>query len=73
MDLQYIADSNGKHTAVVIPIEEWHKISAQLSDLKLNELTKKKPSDFVGCITKETAKKMIDDIESSREQWERNI
>ncbi|MEA5139501.1 hypothetical protein [Arcicella rigui] len=73
MALHYITDSDGKHTAVVIPIEEWHKISAQLNDLKLNELTKKKPSDFVGCITKETAQKMIDDIESSREQWERNI
>jgi hypothetical protein len=35
--------------------------------------TKKKPSDFVGCISKEIGLQMINDIENSRNEWERNI
>lgn len=71
MDLQYISDSNGKHTAVIIPIDEWNNITTKHQDLKTLNEPKKKPSDFVGCISKETAQKMIADIELSRSQWER--
>jgi predicted GTPase len=78
MDLQYLSDAQGRHTAVVIPIEEWNNLTETYQDLKKLENPKpenirRKPSDFVGCISKETAQKMISDIELSRSQWERNI
>jgi hypothetical protein len=78
MALQYISDNAGKHTAVIIPIAEWNNITAKHEDLKKLESTaeinyKRKPSDFVGCISKETALKMIADIEQSRDHWERDI
>jgi hypothetical protein len=76
MALQYISDNSGNHTAVVIPIEEWNNITALHEDLKdlENEKVnqKRKPSDFIGSISKETAKKMILDIKQSRNEWERN-
>ena len=31
-NLQYITDKEGKHTGVIIPIEEWEKIQQDLSD-----------------------------------------
>lgn len=34
---------------------------------------KRKPSDYVGCISKETAEAMLKDIEQSRNEWERNF
>ena len=37
-----------------------------------NNVQKRKPSDFLGCNSEETALKMISDIEQSREGWERN-
>ena len=78
MNVQYISDAQGRHTAIVIPIEEWNNITAKHQDLKLLENAKqdavrRKPSDFVGCISKETAQEMINDIEQSRSQWERPI
>lgn len=78
MALQYISDNAGKHTAVIIPIAEWNNITAKHEDLKKLENTvevnrKRNPSDFVGCISKETALKMISDIEQNRNDWERNI
>ena len=33
---------------------------------------KKKPSEYAGSISKETAKLMIRDIKISRDEWERN-
>jgi hypothetical protein len=78
MELQYISDSSGNHTAVVIPIDDWNNITTKHEDLKKLEnpdgiFKKRKPSDFKGCISKETALQMIADIELSRDQWERNI
>lgn len=78
MNVQYLSDAQGRHTAIVIPIEEWNTITAKHEDLKTLEKPKQnaarlKPSDFVGCISKETAQKMITDIEHSRNQWERSI
>jgi len=77
MSLQYISDNAGNHTAVIIPIAEWNNITARHEDLKklesTTEVNNKKPSDFVGCISKETALKMISDTEQSRDHWERNI
>jgi hypothetical protein len=34
MPLQYIHDSNGATTAVIIPIEEWNKITEKYSDVE---------------------------------------
>ena len=73
MDLQYISDSNGKHTAVIIPIDEWNNITTKHQDLKTLDKPKKKPSDFVGCISKETADKLNEYVKQSREEWERDI
>jgi hypothetical protein len=53
MDIQYISDNHGNHTAVVIPIDEWNSITDKHQDLKTLEKPKMKPSDFVGCISKE--------------------
>ncbi|WP_041952400.1 hypothetical protein [Spirosoma spitsbergense] len=78
MNVQYLSDAQGRHTAIVIPIEEWNTIAAKHEDLKMLEKPKqdvdrRKPSDFVGCISKETAQEMIADIELSRSEWERRI
>jgi hypothetical protein len=74
MDLHFLSDEQGKHTAVVIPIEDWNNITAKHKDLKVMEEPKKskKPSDFAGCISKDLANKMIADIALTRKQWERN-
>ena len=34
MELQYISDNAGNHTAVIIPIAEWNNITAKHEDLK---------------------------------------
>ena len=73
MELHYISDEQGRHTAVVIPIHEWDAITAKHQELKQIEKPKQKVSDFVGCISKDTAQQMITDIESSRTEWERTI
>ena len=73
MNLQYISDARGRHTAVVIPIEEWNNITAKHEDLKELEKPKMKPSDFRGAISKETAEAMIQYVEQSRNEWDRDI
>ena len=77
MELQYISDDSGKHTAVIIPIAEWDSLMARYDILKASErpvetTKKRKLSDFIGCISKDTAIKMIADVEKSRSEWERN-
>lgn len=77
MDLQYISDTQGRHTAVVIPIEEWNNITAKHEDLKLLEKPeqnqRKKPSDFFGTLGKEEGEKMQAYITESRKEWDRSI
>ena len=75
MNLQYISDARGRHTAVVIPIEDWNNITAQYEELKELELEKptKKPSDFRGAISKETAELMLQHAEQARNEWESGI
>lgn len=78
MALQYISDDAGNHTAVIIPIKQWDHLTAAHQDLRQLENAptispKPKFSDFKGCISKETALKMISDIESNRNEWERNF
>ncbi|GGD76787.1 hypothetical protein GCM10011514_45870 [Emticicia aquatilis] len=78
MDLQYLSDTEGNHTAVVIPIEEWNMIVAKHQDLKSLENPKKpskklKPSSFRGAISQKTADDLLLYSEKARTEWERNI
>lgn len=34
MDLQYISDGDGNHTAVIIPINDWNKITSKHKDVR---------------------------------------
>jgi hypothetical protein len=52
---------NGKVEVIVLPIEE---------DVKKEN---RKPSDFRGCISKDTATAMLNSIEENRKQWEKHI
>ena len=47
---------NGKVEVIVLPVEEQVKTK------------KRKPSDFRGCISKDTASAMLNSIEQSREE-----
>jgi hypothetical protein len=61
MELQYISDDAGNHTAVIIPIAEWNNLAAKHEDLK--ELAEKKKTRsnnaarFKGLLTHEEAEK----------------
>lgn len=46
MNLQYLSDELGKKTAVVIPIEDWEKITKKFGDLEdfSNDFQEKKMS-----------------------------
>jgi len=81
MDLQYISNEHGEKTAVIIPIKEWN-ITAKHEDLKdLDEQNKpvklnsdkKKPSDFVGMISKEEAVEMQEYLKKARGEWDRDF
>ena len=52
---------NGKVEVIVLPVEE--QVKAKI----------RKPSDFRGCISKDTATAMLNSIEESRKEWERDI
>ncbi len=79
MSLQYLKDDHNNITAVVVPIGDWEKITKAHKDIQLMLLSKKdtdnniKPSDFRGCISKETADKLNAHIEQSRNEWRNNI
>ena len=78
MNLQYLSDIEGNHTAVVIPIEEWNIITANHQDLKSLENPRKqnntmKPSSFIGAISQETTDDLLLYSEKPRKEWERDI
>ncbi len=79
MELQYISDGAGNHTAVIIPIAEWNNITAKHEDLKelMDEPEKKaikrKPSDFAGTLSNEEAEKFHEYLKQARSEWDRNI
>ncbi|GAA4319563.1 hypothetical protein [Compostibacter hankyongensis] len=79
MSLQYISDQSGKHTAVVIPINDWKKMLNKHSDLKQLEkqsakdhpvAKKYKMADFVGTISTEMAETLQKHVEQSRNEWQ---
>lgn len=74
MTLQYLEDNHNNTTAVVIPIRDWEKITQIHQDInlilkpKMDAAKKLKPSDYRGCISKETADKLNAHIEQSRNE-----
>jgi hypothetical protein len=75
MPLQYISDSAGNHTAVLIPITEWELLTRKHEDLKQMELPKKetpikKASDFAGTMPADIARAFNKDIEDARKNWD---
>jgi hypothetical protein len=77
MELQYISDSSGNHTAVIIPINEWDSILAKHTDLKeLAEEKNPKTNDasrFKGLLTNEEAEKYHKYLKKARSEWDRDI
>ncbi len=78
MNVQYLSDAQGRHTAIVIPIEEWNTITSKHEDLKRLEkpqqdIARPKPSDFRGSISKETADALLRHTEQARTEWESTI
>jgi len=74
MTLQYLEDNHNNTTAVVIPIRDWEKITQIHQDInlilkpKMEAAKKLKPSNYRGCISKETADKLNAHIEQSRNE-----
>ena len=73
MDLQYVSDAEGRHTAVLIPIEEWNNITAKHQDLKTLEKPKKNASLFKGLLSDKEAVKYHTHLKQARKEWERDI
>ncbi|AUD03720.1 hypothetical protein [Spirosoma pollinicola] len=73
MNVQYLSDAQGRHTAIVIPIEDWNSITAKHQDLKTLEALKRKPSDFFGTLSHEEGEKMQEHVTQSRNEWDRGI
>jgi hypothetical protein len=69
MDIQYLSDEQGRHTAVQIPIDEWKKLTEEnevFRNFEKKQSVKKKPSDFRGAISKNTAQQLLQYIEQTR-------
>lgn len=73
MDVQYVSDAQGNTTSVLIPIEDWNKIKDRYEEMMKTENPKKKPSDFRGAISSETAEQLREYTKKSRTEWERDI
>jgi hypothetical protein len=73
MDLQYLSDTQGNHTAIVIPIDQWNDITAKHQDLKTLEMPPKNASRFKGLLTNEEANKYHTYLKQARSEWERDI
>lgn len=78
MNIQYISDSDGNKTAVVIPIQEWEVITEKRQDLKPaekpNDSEKKlKPSDFAGKMSEKGYYAMKKHIKKARAEWDRDF
>ncbi len=77
MALQYITNTSGIHTAVLIPINEWEQLTQKHSDLKVLEMVDAKPktklSDLAGKLSTETADAMLQQVEAERNEWEERL
>ncbi|QMW03064.1 hypothetical protein [Spirosoma foliorum] len=67
MNVQYLSDAEGRHTAIVIPIEEWNTITAKHEDLKMLEKPKQKLSEkYAGKLPATLADELQDYVTQSR-------
>ena len=77
MELQYISDTHGNHTAVVIPIDDWKDITAKLEHLKDQTIDSSvKMSNairFKGILTNEETEKYQKFLKKARSEWDRAI
>jgi hypothetical protein len=76
MDIQYLSDEQGRHTAVQIPIDEWKKLTEEsevFRNYENKKSVKKKPSDFRGAISKKTANQLLEYVTQARTEWDRDI
>ena len=77
MPLQYITNTSGTHTAVLIPIDEWKLITLKYKDLKaletIDSKPKKKLSELAGKLSKETADAMLRYVDESRNEWDERL
>jgi hypothetical protein len=76
MDIQYLSDEQGRHTAVQIPIDEWNKLTEEnevFRNFEKKKSTQKKPSDFRGAISKNTAEQLLQYTTKARTEWDRDI
>ena len=72
MDIQHLSDEQGRHTAVQIPIDEWKKLTSEnevFRDYERKKSVKKKPSDFRGAISKNTAEQLLQYATQARTEW----
>ncbi|ODS84532.1 MAG: hypothetical protein ABS46_03210 [Cytophagaceae bacterium SCN 52-12] len=71
MPLQYLADYDGKRTAVVIPIKEWEKLVKKHSDLEALDLPaaegRRVPlmKEFAGTLSKEQGDALLKYVEQA--------
>lgn len=77
--LHYLSDSQGKHTAVVIPIKDWKMMTQKHKDLldlapdTETPKTKLKLSELMaGSISNEAADTMHLELRKMRDEWERD-
>jgi hypothetical protein len=76
MDIQYLSDEQGRHTAVQIPIDEWNKLTEEnevFRNFEKKKSAQKKPSDFRGAISKNTAEQLLQYATQARTEWDRDI
>ncbi len=73
MELQYLSDKRGNHTAVVIPIEDWNNLTEKYQGLKTLEKPKNGASRFKGLLTNEEADKYHLYLQQARSEWDRDI
>jgi len=77
MPLQYITDASGRQTAVMIPIDEWKRLTLEHEDLKQLETENVKPkiklSSLAGKLSDKTANAMLSYVEESRNDWDERV
>jgi hypothetical protein len=69
MGIQYLLDEQGRRTAVLIPIEDWNKLVKESESFRSFEkdiYNQKKPSDYRGAISKNTAEQLLKYVEQTR-------
>jgi hypothetical protein len=77
MPIQYITDTAGEHTAVLIPIHEWELITRKHADLKSLETAAAKPKVQLSCLagklSRQTAEAMLSYVAEARSEWEERL